>query len=432
MFSVLLAGLVSSGPQINGVQVDRLESDRLAVTFRFTGGLQGSRVALDDKEDGLQLFWANASLGDLSIPSPPESVRWTIRETLIEATPGVHVEVYTRLKVAGFVEMKESLLRLHLVRNRGRWAFAQPKNGPEELSFGVRPQPPRGVDTPSMAPIASIPTIRSPLPSLAVPPPRAETRVAASPASSMLSVSSLGPLKVHSVSTDNDMALVASTTVLPRPRAPTPSMPLMEPETSPDWTKDLPSQRSLAPFEVKLSRRLQEPLQNIPRRDVSESPSSPRTALAEFQPPASTRKPVAAFEPDLSQKQNAEARSVEASDQSQDSLTGDSSAKGVLTYIGFQHLGGTSRVFMRLDGKPAFRVVKKNSGKVVLVQLSNCSINVENNTRPLDTSFFPGPVTYVRARELKGNVIVEVKLRNKYTMKIKRVGRTLAADFQDE
>lgn len=104
----------------------------------------------------------------------------------------------------------------------------------------------------------------------------------------------------------------------------------------------------------------------------------------------------------------------------------------VLTYIGFQHAGGTSRVFVRLDGRARFRAVPNPAPDTFVLELKDTSITVENNTRPLDTSFFPGPVGRVQAKRIGAHVHVEVRLRSAAKWTIKRVGTTVAIDFVDD
>jgi len=98
-----------------------------------------------------------------------------------------------------------------------------------------------------------------------------------------------------------------------------------------------------------------------------------------------------------------------------------------MTYIGFRQRGGTSRVFMRLDGKAQFR--QRQQGSTFILELIDTYVNVKNNERPLDTTYFDSPVLNVRARPVKSDTRIEVELRSSAPWQIKRIGNTIAVDF---
>ncbi len=100
----------------------------------------------------------------------------------------------------------------------------------------------------------------------------------------------------------------------------------------------------------------------------------------------------------------------------------------VMKYIGFRQSAGTSRVFVRLDGKAQFR--QKKEGATFVLELVNTSVNVKNNERPLDTSYFTGPVSRVQAVPSGANTRVEIRLKEHTPWKAKRIGTTIAIDFQ--
>ena len=58
------------------------------------------------------------------------------------------------------------------------------------------------------------------------------------------------------------------------------------------------------------------------------------------------------------------------------------------------------------------------------------SINVKNNERPLDTSYFNTPVQKIQAVRAGDSTRVEVKLKESVPYKITRIGNTIAIDFQ--
>lgn len=101
----------------------------------------------------------------------------------------------------------------------------------------------------------------------------------------------------------------------------------------------------------------------------------------------------------------------------------------VLTYIGFQHMAGTSRAFVRLDGEVEVKTRPSPGTDSFVLELLNTRIELENNARPLDTTFFPGPVTLVQAKAAGRDVHVHVKLRSPAAWKLKRIGTTVAVDF---
>ncbi len=99
----------------------------------------------------------------------------------------------------------------------------------------------------------------------------------------------------------------------------------------------------------------------------------------------------------------------------------------VMKYIGFQQMAEVSRVFVRLDGKARYRVIE--GGNKLVLELLSTSINVKNNERPLDTSYFDSPVTRVQAVRDGDITRVEVALREDAPAQVKRIGTTIAVDF---
>jgi hypothetical protein len=100
----------------------------------------------------------------------------------------------------------------------------------------------------------------------------------------------------------------------------------------------------------------------------------------------------------------------------------------VMTYIGFRQRDGISRVFVRLDGRARFRQYQDRA--TFVLELVDTSVNVENNERPLDTTYFEGPIANIRARPVDSNTRIEVKLRATAPWQIKRIGNTIAIDFE--
>ena len=99
-----------------------------------------------------------------------------------------------------------------------------------------------------------------------------------------------------------------------------------------------------------------------------------------------------------------------------------------MTYIGFRQMAGTSRVFVRIDGKAAYRQ-RMQSGSKFVVELLNTTVNVRNNERALDTTYFDSPVSRIQARRRRGLTRIEIQLRESVPWRIKRIGTTIAIDF---
>lgn len=99
----------------------------------------------------------------------------------------------------------------------------------------------------------------------------------------------------------------------------------------------------------------------------------------------------------------------------------------VMKYIGFRQLAQTSRVFVRMDGKARFRQFRE--GDLLVIELSDTSVPIKNNTRALDTSYFNTPVLSVQAVPIGDNTRIEIKMREQGAFRIKRIGTTIAIDF---
>ncbi|NJK88233.1 MAG: hypothetical protein HC923_01790, partial [Myxococcales bacterium] len=99
-----------------------------------------------------------------------------------------------------------------------------------------------------------------------------------------------------------------------------------------------------------------------------------------------------------------------------------------MTYIGFRQTEEVSRVFVRLDGRARFRQYQE--GSLFVLELTDTRVNVKNNERPLDTTYFDSPVLNVRAVSGARATRIEVKLRKSVPWQIKRIGTTIAVDFQ--
>lgn len=102
----------------------------------------------------------------------------------------------------------------------------------------------------------------------------------------------------------------------------------------------------------------------------------------------------------------------------------------VMKYIGFRHKPAEAEVFVRCDGRPRYRVVE-SPGRVVL-ELLETRLNVRNNQRALDTSFFPTVVTRVQAVPDGDLTRVVIELReDRVPFRVERVGTTLRLRFDN-
>ncbi len=102
----------------------------------------------------------------------------------------------------------------------------------------------------------------------------------------------------------------------------------------------------------------------------------------------------------------------------------------VMKYIGFRHKPAEAEVCVRCDGRPRYRVVE-SPGRVVL-ELLDTRLNVRNNQRALDTSFFPTVVTRVQAVPDGDLTRVVVDLReDRVRFRVERVGTTLRLRFDN-
>ncbi|MCP3060823.1 AMIN domain-containing protein [Myxococcus sp. K38C18041901] len=105
-----------------------------------------------------------------------------------------------------------------------------------------------------------------------------------------------------------------------------------------------------------------------------------------------------------------------------------SSRRKTMTLVGFQQQGGVSRVFIRTNEPVRYSV--SETGNAVVLELENSRIDLSNNTRPLDTSYFNSPVTRVDADAEGRNVRVTVQLRQQAPVQARQDGNVISLDFQ--
>ena len=102
-----------------------------------------------------------------------------------------------------------------------------------------------------------------------------------------------------------------------------------------------------------------------------------------------------------------------------------------MSWIGFQSLADTVRVFVRTDGPITYQVNRPAADHIEL-QLDRTAVAVANNLRPLDTQFFQGPVERVAVRVLETpaqTVVVDITLRAETIYTPVQKDNLLALDF---
>ena len=109
-------------------------------------------------------------------------------------------------------------------------------------------------------------------------------------------------------------------------------------------------------------------------------------------------------------------------------LTGGPAA----TFPGFRLLeGGGSRVFVKIEGKVG--VTERRGRGQFVVALLGVSVPSRNDRRPLDTSFFPTPVSQVRLVPHEGGADLVIELKQPSEMKLRveelRDGVVVMIDF---
>ena len=101
----------------------------------------------------------------------------------------------------------------------------------------------------------------------------------------------------------------------------------------------------------------------------------------------------------------------------------------LLRELGFKQLPAASRVFVRLSETPRFSIVEAGD-KLIRIELPNTRVVRRNDTRFLDTSFFPGAVSMVTPHRSGSGTVVEIALKEKVAYQQHVEGDTLAIDFE--
>ncbi|HEY1127695.1 MAG TPA: AMIN domain-containing protein [Actinomycetota bacterium] len=104
-----------------------------------------------------------------------------------------------------------------------------------------------------------------------------------------------------------------------------------------------------------------------------------------------------------------------------------SARRKTVTLVGF--VADKSRVFVRTNG-PVRYTVSQADDKTVVLELENTAIHRRNDSRPLDTRFFGGPVVQVSPhRGPSKTVRVAVTLRDKVGYQARQDGNEVSLQF---
>ena len=149
------------------------------------------------------------------------------------------------------------------------------------------------------------------------------------------------------------------------------------------------------------------------------APAAPRVAKAAAPKPAPTKKSAAVA---------ARSRSAKRALRASTATTAGPAA----TFPGFRLLeGGGSRVFVKIEGRVG--VTERRGPGQFVVALPGVSVPSRNDRRPLDTSFFPTPVSQVRLVPREGGADLVIELRQPSEMKLRveelRDGVVVMIDF---
>jgi len=100
-----------------------------------------------------------------------------------------------------------------------------------------------------------------------------------------------------------------------------------------------------------------------------------------------------------------------------------------LQAIGFKQLPTVSRVFVKTSTTPRFTITDVGDD-VVRLEVENTRSSRRNDTRPLDTSFFPSAVALITPSKQGTSYVVDIKLKKRVPYQQKVEGDLLAIDFE--
>jgi colicin import membrane protein len=100
-----------------------------------------------------------------------------------------------------------------------------------------------------------------------------------------------------------------------------------------------------------------------------------------------------------------------------------------LREIGFRQLPGISRVYVRTSATPRF-TIQDIGENTIRVELENTRVATRNDTRHLDTSFFPGAVALISPSKRGSTYVVDIQLKHRVPYQQRIEGDVLAIDFE--
>jgi colicin import membrane protein len=101
-----------------------------------------------------------------------------------------------------------------------------------------------------------------------------------------------------------------------------------------------------------------------------------------------------------------------------------------LALVGFRPGSGAkaTQVFIRTN-EPVHYTVSED-GEILRVVVENTRVIRRNDLRTLDTHFFVTPVNSIQARQVKGDVVVEIRLKSKAPYRAVQNGDEVQVDFE--
>ena len=110
---------------------------------------------------------------------------------------------------------------------------------------------------------------------------------------------------------------------------------------------------------------------------------------------------------------------------------GPANALHDLRWIGFQAMNDSVRVFIRTDVRVPYKIDRVGEDHIRLI-LESTGVSLPLHLRPLDTTFFNGPIEWIEVRRLAAptdSVVVDITLRAPATFTPTQKDQLIALDF---
>ncbi|MHB1845243.1 MAG: AMIN domain-containing protein, partial [Deltaproteobacteria bacterium] len=147
-----------------------------------------------------------------------------------------------------------------------------------------------------------------------------------------------------------------------------------------------------------------------PAPPVEAAPPPPAPVAEAAPPPPPAAAPAAAPEQELPPPSPAAPSGPAVASTNEAAPVHVTSRTKRLAWVGFR--ATDSQVFIRTNEPVYYSVADANDGSVQIT-IQNTRIRRHNDTRPLDTHFFSTPVAWIRARQVRRDVVVEIRLKNR-------------------